>query len=476
MPKTNKGDKKMSEKIKVLEEIKNLIQPLENDEFARLEELILKEGCRDALVIAKTPDDEFLADGHNRLNICTKHSLPYKIVIKNFDSFADVKIWIIKTQLGRRNLSAFCRSELAESMRKIVAEKAKRNESLGGGNRKSGCQNSDNPIPKIDTNEEIASIACVSKDTQARVHKIIETLPESEILKDLRKGVLSVNEVYSSLKNLPAEISPEEKVDRIKEDLREKDIKKKNKFTEAKVKALSTPIQKQVNETVHKEIGAKTGNVFLINKKHKLIVGDCFDHESIKKHIGSIDAVLTDPPYGIAYKSPSGSCLTKRGDYDVIQGDEKPFEPEILFKYSEKIITWGANHYANLLPNSAGWLVWDKREGDAINNNSDCELAWTNMLGSARIFHHKWNGMIKASEKYQKRIHPTQKPIALMKWCLEITSAGKTILDLFSGSGSTLIACEESERICYLVEKDEKTASTSLKRFQELGYTVEEAE
>jgi site-specific DNA-methyltransferase (adenine-specific)/modification methylase len=178
------------------------------------------------------------------------------------------------------------------------------------------------------------------------------------------------------------------------------------------------------------------------------------------------DLVYTDPPYGISYKSPSGKGLTSRGDYAIIKGDDKPFDPSCLFSYSEKIITWGANHYANQLPNSASWLVWDKRDGDAINNNSDCELAWCSDGGSARLFHHKWNGMIKASEKKEKRVHPTQKPIALHEWVFEVSEAEKNILDLFGGSGSTLIACEKTDRKCFMMELDPLYCGVILDRWQ----------
>jgi DNA modification methylase len=95
------------------------------------------------------------------------------------------------------------------------------------------------------------------------------------------------------------------------------------------------------------------------------------------------------------------------------------------------------------------------------------------MINSARLFHHTWNGMIKASEKNEKRLHPTQKPIKLFVWCLEVTKAGNNILDLFSGSGSVLIACEESNRSCVAVEKNLEYAAASLNRFKSLDYKIE---
>ena len=250
----------------------------------------------------------------------------------------------------------------------------------------------------------------------------------------------------------------------------------KNRFNEAIIKANENDVIETVqqgNDLLAKVKEVKHGDIYMINGKHKLIVGDCSDVQEVLKITGKVDAIITDPPYGIGYKSPTGSGKTKRGDYNVINNDDKEFDPEILFKYSANIVTWGANHYAHKLPPSAGWLVWDKRDGDAINNNSDCELAWSNMLKSARLFHHKWNGMIKASEKQEQRLHPTQKPVKLFIWCYEVTESKQYIIDPFGGSGTSLIACEQTGRTCYLVENDISFAAAAIQRFQDSKYIIE---
>lgn len=174
-----------------------------------------------------------------------------------------------------------------------------------------------------------------------------------------------------------------------------------------------------------------------------LYLGDCMD---ILSTLGKVDAVVTDPPYGISYKSPSGKGRTNRGDYAIIEGDTFPFDPSPFIDFDE-VILFGANHYADKLPTSAKWLVWDKRAGMTSNNNSDCELAWCKNGGSARLITHLWNGMLKDSERDQLRVHPTQKPIAVMRWCIEqITSQPQVILDPFMGSGTTLVACQQMGR------------------------------
>jgi site-specific DNA-methyltransferase (adenine-specific) len=168
-----------------------------------------------------------------------------------------------------------------------------------------------------------------------------------------------------------------------------------------------------------------------------LILGDC---REVLPTLGKFDACVSDPPYGIAYKSPSGKGLTERGDYAIIEGDTEPFDPTPLLGFNQ-VVLFGANHFADKLPPSAKWLVWDKRDGLAPNNNSDCELAWVKVGGSARLITHLWNGMLKASEKDQKRVHPTQKPIAVMEWAIEqATKRGDSIVDPYLGSGTTGVA------------------------------------
>jgi DNA modification methylase len=217
----------------------------------------------------------------------------------------------------------------------------------------------------------------------------------------------------------------------------------------------------------------RNGDLWLLGN-HRLLCGDSTMIDDVEKLMNGEKAdCYIDPPYGISYKSPSGSGKTKRGDYDVIKGDDADFDPSFFIGFFDRIISWGANHYSDKLSNSAQWLVWDKRDGDAINNNSDCELAWCSFGGSARLFHHKWNGMIKASEKKEKRVHPTQKPIALHEWVFEACKLEKNIFDGFLGSGSTLIACEKTDRKCFGMELDEKYCDVIIKRWEQ--YTGKKA-
>ena len=194
-----------------------------------------------------------------------------------------------------------------------------------------------------------------------------------------------------------------------------------------------------------------------------IIHGDCQ-----YKLLAGIDAIVTDPPYGVSEKTNRKEAgrakLAECNDFPPVHGDDKPFDPTRWLTYSQ-VILWGANHYADRLPASPSWLAWDKREGIPSNDNADCELAWTNLGGPARLFHHMWYGMIKASEKSDKRVHPTQKPIALMTWCIEMTKG--VILDPFMGGGSTLVAAKRLGREAVGIEIEERYCEVAALRLQQ---------
>ena len=200
----------------------------------------------------------------------------------------------------------------------------------------------------------------------------------------------------------------------------------------------------------------------------QLYLGDCLQIMP-ELAAGSVDAVVTDPPYGLGqrrdYSSMSNAAVS--GTYRQIRGDDVPFDPA-PFLYFPTVVLFGANHYANKLPPSPAWVVWDKREGVTSNQFSDCELAWTNQTGHARLFRHLWMGMIRASEKDQPRLHPTQKPIVLMAWVVEqYTALGQAVLDPFMGSGTTGVACVQTGRKFIGIEIDPGYFDIAKKRISE---------
>lgn len=144
-------------------EFKGLIPPLTDEEYKGLEESILKDGCRDALVLW----GEILVDGHNRYEICTRHNIPFKTVQKEFTSRDDVIRWIILNQFGRRNLPAYERARLALRLKPVISEQREKNLHLSQGSGVKGTQNSAD-VNKGETRQELAKIAGVSHDTIAK--------------------------------------------------------------------------------------------------------------------------------------------------------------------------------------------------------------------------------------------------------------------------------------------------------------------
>lgn len=172
-----------------------------------------------------------------------------------------------------------------------------------------------------------------------------------------------------------------------------------------------------------------------------LFLGDCLDVMATMPD-KSVDAVITDPPYGIGEasgKNATRSNLAPAKDYGKLDWDNAPASAESIEsirRVSNLQVIFGGNYFN--LPPSSCWLVWDKLNG--ANDFADCEMAWTNMKKAVRIIRHMWNGMLRDSERGIERVHPTQKPVAVMEWCIEQAGHPAVILDPFMGSGSTGVA------------------------------------
>jgi site-specific DNA-methyltransferase (adenine-specific) len=184
----------------------------------------------------------------------------------------------------------------------------------------------------------------------------------------------------------------------------------------------------------------------------------------------SADVLVSDPPYWIAY-SPGGGGKGFRGKGkgwgksfagpDVVRGDSEPFDPAPLLALGLPSVLWGANHYADRLPASPTWLVWDKRRGLVRNDFADCEMAWSNIGGPARVYSHLWYGVWRDSD--EDRLHPTQKPLPVMVWCLGLVPGG-VVLDPFMGSGTTLRAAKDLGRKAIGIEIEERYCEIAARR------------
>ncbi len=205
---------------------------------------------------------------------------------------------------------------------------------------------------------------------------------------------------------------------------------------------------------------SKPGDVWIMGN-HRLMCGDSTMVDQVEKLMNgeNADMVFTDPPYGISAVSNSG-VLSKAYKKDIIN-DHNVDAAKDAYRLSEslgipKLIFWGGNYYSSALPDSSAWLVWDKNNGQS--DQMDAELAWTNLKGVTRKF-------TKCSEKIN-RVHPTQKPVELVTWALGKYDAGN-VLDLFGGSGTTLIACEKTNRKCYMMEISPNYCDVIIKRWEE---------
>ena len=178
---------------------------------------------------------------------------------------------------------------------------------------------------------------------------------------------------------------------------------------------------------------------------NQIICGDCLEVMRGWPD-GCVDAVVTDPPYGIGiakHGNIGGDNLALVTDYGTTSWDtERVSKTHIseMLRVSKQQVIFGGNYYADLLPARSCWLVWDKDNGAA--NFADCELAWTSLKKAVRRMRWRWNGMLQEDmANKEHRVHPTQKPIAVMAWALSfVVPPGGIVLDPFAGSGSTCVA------------------------------------
>lgn len=198
-------------------------------------------------------------------------------------------------------------------------------------------------------------------------------------------------------------------------------------------------------------------------ESYTLYLGDCLD---IMPTLGNVDAVVSDPPYGIGESSNNNSSRGKLAiakDYGRKSWDNSTADKEIelAVKISDHQIIFGGNYYR--LPPSSCWLVWDKENG--ASDFADIEMAWTNLKKAARLKRYLWNGMLRANGE-KRGDHPTQKPIGIMEWCLSFIPDSQIILDPFMGSGTTGVACARSGRKFIGIEKDPEYFEIACQRVQ----------
>lgn len=247
----------------------------------------------------------------------------------------------------------------------------------------------------------------------------------------------------------------------------------------------------------------KLGDVWRLGE-HRLMCGDSTSTDAVEKLMNGekADMVFTDPPYGMKLdtdysfaKNTYENVKSKGGNkYKPVAGDGEDFAPQLIntvfaaFPDCPEVFLWGADYYADLLPNrnDGSWIVWDKRQNDSEDDDaaesadkafgSAFELCWSKAKHK-RIFARIRSGIFGVNNEQgnSKRVHPTEKPVQLAGWFLNRWGKDKSnIVDLFGGSGSTLIACEKTKRKCFMMELDAHYCDVILKRWED--FTGKQAE
>jgi len=235
---------------------------------------------------------------------------------------------------------------------------------------------------------------------------------------------------------------------------------------------------------LRKKWGVELGQLWQLGE-HRIICGDCTDADVVARLMDGekVDALLTDPPYGIdlntdwsaigGTNSSLGFKNNIRGKkYTPVYGDQQPFNPvpmlELWADGVKEVFLFGADYYAEHLVNrnDGSWLVWDKRkESQADGFGSEFELIWSKKKHKRRILRHQWYGFLRDGEHNEVRTHPTQKSIVLIKDIIKQWCTGQIIADPYLGSGTTLIACERLGRKCRAVDIEPKYIAVTLERW-----------
>jgi site-specific DNA-methyltransferase (adenine-specific) len=238
---------------------------------------------------------------------------------------------------------------------------------------------------------------------------------------------------------------------------------------------------------------AKPGQIYRLGR-HRLMCGDSTSREDVEKLIDGdkIALVLTDPPYGVnivasedgesgivGFGEKGKNKIADCKQYLPIKGDETTdtarLNYEILKDVSENQIIFGGNYFTDFLPPRACWCIWDKEN---TGNFADAELAWTSFDKGAKLYRWLWNGLCRKGERNvegKTRVHPTQKPVGMLALIIkDFSKDNDCILDCFGGSGSTLMACEQTNRSCYMIEYEAAYIDVIIKRWED--FTGKKAE
>lgn len=237
-------------------------------------------------------------------------------------------------------------------------------------------------------------------------------------------------------------------------------------------------------EVLQEKYQVEVGQVWRLGR-HWLMCGDCRETAVWERLLGeeTADLLLADTPYGKLTAFNAKGAIGSGGDnvaqvknYGEYEG-HKVFDIRPMIealngargqpRRYDKAIIRGGNYFTDVLPVSSSWLVWDKRAAEEGQNlfYADCELAWSDLGCTAKVFRYVWQGMIRQGERIE-RVHPTQKPVPLYEWCLSLCPEARTVLDPTAGSGSSLLAAENMNVTWYGCELMPVHVAAILERWQ----------
>jgi site-specific DNA-methyltransferase (adenine-specific) len=409
--------------MQIKDEFKKLIPALSVEEFKQLEQNCLAEGIREKIITW----NGFIIDGHNRFEIATKHKLKFETESKQFNSEVDAKIWMVHNQLGRRNLQPFVKGELTEVLKELLIKKGKENMSLGG-EKKEGLSTMDKPLETHNTRKIVADQLGWGVGTKARFDVVVKKAPE-EVKAKLRTGEVSINQAYQEIKKEEKKVNFEQK---------------------------KAEFQKEIK---------------IINTNQNIILGDSIEVLQTLEN-NSFDLLLSDPPYGMDFKS--GWNNKEKIVNDKIQDTITLFEN--VLKNSVPLLKDNAHFYLfgniDFLPeikpiiekylNLKNILIWDRKVigmGDLKSYGFSYDIVyfgynkvWKDLNGTRDRDILSFNRVTPSAN-----IHPTEKPIDLLEYLIKkSTKENDKILEPFAGGGSTLIACKNTNRLATGIEIEEK--------------------
>ena len=403
--------------MQIKDEFKKLIPALSVEEFKQLEQNCLAEGIREKIITW----NGFIIDGHNRFEIATRWNLEYQSESKRFKDENEVKEWMINNQFGRRNLSNYQRSVLALELESVFSERAKERMLSG------------NPVPKSEqgrTIEKVADVAKVGKDTIAKV-KVIEAKATQEVKAQLSTGEVSINQAYKEIKKEEKQIQIAEK----KEE--QKQI----------IESVQNETLKDIETTIEKG-WYKVGKQFLY-------FGSNTDKE-FKDKLPKAKFAFADPPYNAG---------VDKWDFDY------KWELDYIENYADVVaVTPGGWNTCNFYKETNMNYIWEMfcwiTNGMTHGKCGYANVIKTSIFGKVKpkISQDFWKINIDIS-KTEDTKHKGRKPYDFMIHLIDVfTNENDIIIDVFAGSGTTLLMCEKMNRISYNAEIDKQYCIDIIKR------------